>query len=83
MRWMSEMAHTITDIVRRRTTLAMQANYGLDVLPVISEVLQKYCDRPETRCDRQIEDFYEYMRDNCIPDYQLEMPEMAQKFMLT
>ncbi|AFY69138.1 Glycerol-3-phosphate dehydrogenase [Thalassoporum mexicanum PCC 7367] len=79
----AEMAHTITDIVRRRTTLAMQANYGLDVLPVISEVLQKYCNRPEHKCDREIEDFYEYMRDNCIPDYQLEQPELAQKFMLT
>jgi glycerol-3-phosphate dehydrogenase len=74
-----ESAHTLVDILRRRTTLAMNGNYGLDLLPIVTETLQKYCDwdlekcdlTPSTLCDRASADYRCYMEHNCIPDYQL------------
>jgi glycerol-3-phosphate dehydrogenase len=75
----NESAHTLVDILRRRTTLAMNGNYGLDLLPVVTETLQKYCDwelekgdRPSgTLSDRACADYRGYLEHNCIPDYQL------------
>ncbi|MGB0560729.1 MAG: glycerol-3-phosphate dehydrogenase [Spirulinaceae cyanobacterium] len=66
-----ELAETYLDITRRRTTIAMQDHYGLDALPVLAEVLQKYCGWTRERCDRNRTDYYEFMRNNCIPDFQL------------
>ncbi|MEM9806048.1 MAG: glycerol-3-phosphate dehydrogenase/oxidase [Cyanobacteria bacterium P01_D01_bin.56] len=68
----SELARTYVDICRRRTAIAMRGNYGVDALPVVADVLKRYCDWSEERCDRNLLDYYTYMRDNCIPDYQLE-----------
>jgi glycerol-3-phosphate dehydrogenase len=68
----AEMAHTIEDILRRRTTMAMHGNYGFDALPVVAEVLQQYCGWDEARCDRNIQNYYRFMEANCIPDYALE-----------
>lgn len=65
-----EAAHSLVDILRRRTTIAMQANYGLDVLPIVSEVLGKHCDWGEEKLDRALKDYHNYMENNCIPDYQ-------------
>ena len=45
----SEFAHTLTDIVRRRTILAIKGNYGLDLLPTLTEILQKYCGWSQER----------------------------------
>ncbi len=68
----SELAHTLVDIARRRTTLAIHAgNYGLDLLPVLTETLQKYCGWSQERCDRAVAEYRTYMEENCIPDYQL------------
>ena len=68
----SELAHTLVDIARRRTTLAIHAgNYGLDLLPVLTETLQKYCNWSPEKCDRACEEYRIYMEENCIPDYQL------------
>ena len=68
----SEMAHTLVDIARRRTTLAIHAgNYGLDLLPVLTETLKQYCRWSTEQCDRACEDYRTYMAENCIPDYQL------------
>lgn len=67
----SELAHTILDITRRRTTLAMQAHYGLELLPVITELLKKYCGWSEQKCSQQVADYHDYMKKNCIPDYAL------------
>ena len=67
-----EMALTLVDIIRRRTTLAMNGNYGLDLLPVVTETLKKYCGWSQEKCDRQVEDYHTFMAENCIPDYQLE-----------
>ncbi|MGK7876494.1 MAG: glycerol-3-phosphate dehydrogenase [Xenococcaceae cyanobacterium] len=66
----SELAQTLVDITRRRTTLAMHANYGLELLPVLTETLQKYCSWSEHKCDRACEQYRTYMEENCIPDYQ-------------
>ena len=68
----SELARTYVDICRRRTALAMRGNYGFDALPVIADVLKRYCGWSEERCDRNLLDYYAYMRDNCIPEYQLD-----------
>lgn len=68
----SEMAHTFTDILRRRTTIAMHKNYGFDAVPVLVEVLRTYCDWSEERCDRNIRNYHRFMEDNCIPDYELQ-----------
>jgi glycerol-3-phosphate dehydrogenase len=67
----NEAAHTLVDILRRRTTLAMNGNYGLDLLPTVTEALQKYCDWDLEKCDRASADYRCYMEHNCIPDCQL------------
>ncbi|MEM8640433.1 MAG: glycerol-3-phosphate dehydrogenase [Cyanobacteria bacterium P01_G01_bin.54] len=66
-----ELAQTYLDITRRRTTLAMQDHYGFNALPILAEVLQKYCGWTEERCDRNRAEYYTFMRENCIPDFQL------------
>ncbi|PSN17759.1 glycerol-3-phosphate dehydrogenase, partial [filamentous cyanobacterium CCP5] len=68
----SEMAETFTDILRRRTTIAMHHNYGFDAVPVVADLLRTYCGWSEERCDRNIRSYYRFMEDNCIPDYQLK-----------
>ena len=70
-----EYAHTLTDIMRHRTMLAINGNYGLDLLPVVTETLQEYCGWSQKRCDRAIEDYKTYMEENCIPDFQLHRLE--------
>jgi glycerol-3-phosphate dehydrogenase len=72
-----EAAHTFVDILRRRTTIAMQLNYGLDVLPTVSEVLQTHCGWSQSQRDRAWENYYAYMEANCIPDYALAPKESA------
>jgi glycerol-3-phosphate dehydrogenase len=66
----SEFAHNLIDIARRRTSLAMKGNYGLDLIPVMTETLQKYCGWSQDRCDRAIVEYQTFMDNNCIPDYQ-------------
>ncbi|MGD1949545.1 MAG: FAD-dependent oxidoreductase [Leptolyngbyaceae cyanobacterium] len=68
----AELARTYADIGRRRTALSMRGNYGFDALPVMADVLKRYCGWSEERCDRNLLDYYAYMRDNCIPEYQLD-----------
>lgn len=68
----SELARTYVDICRRRTALSMRGNYGFDALPVLADVLKCYCDWSEEQCDRNLLEYYTYMRDNCIPEYQLD-----------
>jgi len=72
-----EAAHTFVDILRRRTTIAMQLNYGLDVLPTVGEVLQTHCGWSQSQRDRARDDYYAYMEGNCIPDYVLAQKESA------
>ncbi|MDY6936823.1 MAG: glycerol-3-phosphate dehydrogenase [Cyanobacteriota bacterium] len=67
----SESARTFLDITRHRTTIAMQADYGLSSLEVLAEVLKKYCDWSTQECDRQTLEYHTHMKDNCIPDYAL------------
>ena len=66
-----EMAHTLLDITRRRTILAMQENYGFDVLPPILETLQTYCQWNAEKCQQQTATYKQFMEENCIPDYAL------------
>ena len=67
----NESAHTLVDILRRRTTLATNGDYGMNLLPVVTETLQKHCGWSEEQKDRAIADYRFYMEHNCIPDYQL------------
>ncbi len=66
-----EMAHTFLDITRRRTTIAMQDDYGFPALPAIRETVQRYCGWDDERCDRLTAEYYAYMHGNCVPDYAL------------
>lgn len=67
----SESAHTLVDILRRRTTLAMNGHYGMNLLPAVTATLQQYCGWDKEQCDRALADYRFYMEHNCIPDYQL------------
>lgn len=67
----TEMACTLLDILRRRTMLALQANYGFEAIAAVVEVLQTYCNWSPETCQRQIDDYRRYMAQNCIPDYAL------------
>lgn len=67
----SEYAEMITDIVHRRTMLAMYTNYGFDILPVLRETLKQYCGWSDDRTAKAIAQFQTFMRENCIPDYAL------------
>lgn len=65
----SEYAYTLVDILRRRTTLAMHANYGLNLLPCITETLSRYCGWDNNKCTQERERYIDYMNQNCIPDF--------------
>ncbi|MEC4806433.1 MAG: glycerol-3-phosphate dehydrogenase [Jaaginema sp. PMC 1079.18] len=65
----SEYAVTLVDITRRRTSIAMHANYGFDALDPITDILKRYCGWTQADCDRQMEYYRTFMQDNCIPDY--------------
>ena len=67
----SESAHNLVDILRRRTTLAMNGHYGLNLLPAVTETLEKHCGWTKEQSDRAVADYRFYMEHNCIPDYQL------------
>jgi glycerol-3-phosphate dehydrogenase len=49
----------------------MLSHYGLDLLPVMTEILAKHCGWSTQDCDRQIKDYHTYIQQNCIPDYEL------------
>lgn len=65
----AEQAYTLVDICVRRTILAMQTNYGFDVLLAVTAILKQYCDWSDTDCDRQIQDYHRYIEDNSLPDF--------------
>ncbi|MEB3160816.1 MAG: glycerol-3-phosphate dehydrogenase [Synechocystis sp.] len=66
----AEMAHTLIDICRRRTAIAMVTNdYGFSTLTVVVETLTKHCGWTPEDGDRQIQQYHAYMEANCIPDY--------------
>ncbi len=65
----SEMAHTLVDICRRRTSLTMQANYGFDALPAVVETLQQHCGWSDETCNQQLADYSTFIEENCLPDY--------------
>ena len=67
----SESAHTLVDILRRRTTLAIDGDYGMNLLPTVTETLQKHCAWTQEQSERAIADYRFYMEHNCIPNYQL------------
>ncbi|MGD1858917.1 MAG: glycerol-3-phosphate dehydrogenase [Leptolyngbyaceae cyanobacterium] len=66
-----EMAHTVLDFTRRRTVLAMNANYGYDVLEPILDTLRQHCGWDEAKCQQEMADYKQFMEENCIPDYAL------------
>lgn len=67
----NESAHTLVDILRRRTTLAMNGDYGINLLPVVTATLKHHCGWTSEQCDRACADYRFYMEHNCIPEYQL------------
>ncbi|MEM6714804.1 MAG: glycerol-3-phosphate dehydrogenase [Cyanobacteria bacterium P01_C01_bin.147] len=67
-----EMAHTVLDFTRRRTVLAMNANYGYDVLEPIFDTLRQHCGWDDAKCQQEAVAYQQFMEENCIPDYMLE-----------
>lgn len=65
----AEQAYTLVDICVRRTLLAMQTNYGFDVLPAVVAIVKQYCNWSDTDCDRQVQDYQRYMEANSLPDF--------------
>ncbi|MGA1621669.1 MAG: glycerol-3-phosphate dehydrogenase [Synechocystis sp.] len=66
----AELAHTLIDICRRRTAIAMVTpDYGFSALPVIVETLIKHCGWTAEQGEQQIQRYHAYMKANCIPDY--------------
>lgn len=78
----AEMAYTLSDICRRRTMLSLQANYGLDALPAISQTLQTHCGWSVSDCEAAIARYKATMAENCIPDYALEDVLGSDKLLL-
>ncbi|MBD1919405.1 MULTISPECIES: glycerol-3-phosphate dehydrogenase [Cyanophyceae] len=67
----AEFAQTLVDICRRRTLLAMQADYGFEALPAVTETLKDYCGWSQAKCDRAVNQYCQYMEANCWADYAL------------
>lgn len=67
----SEMAYTVADICRRRTTLAFQANYGLEALGAVAHTLHTHCGWSQAACEASVASYKTLMAENCIPDYAL------------
>jgi glycerol-3-phosphate dehydrogenase len=65
----SEYAETLIDILHRRTMLAMQTDYGWGILSIVVNILKQHCGWDTARVDREIAVYKQFMRDNCIPDY--------------
>jgi glycerol-3-phosphate dehydrogenase len=72
----SEYAQTIIDILHRRTLLSMQFNYGLDLLPIVGDVLQRYCDWSEAKVETAILEYHQFMQTHCIPDFALPLVQV-------
>ncbi|XTZ19338.1 MAG: glycerol-3-phosphate dehydrogenase/oxidase, partial [cyanobacterium endosymbiont of Rhopalodia fuxianensis] len=64
-----ELAYTLVDIMRRRTTLAMHSDYGIDLLPSLTETLSRYCGWDENKCRQEKERYIDYINNNCLPDF--------------
>ncbi len=64
-----EYAYSIVDIARRRTAIAMKAGYGLEVLPTLIDTLKTYCGWDDYKCATAKENYLNYMKNNCIPDF--------------
>jgi glycerol-3-phosphate dehydrogenase len=71
----SEYAQTIIDILHRRTLLSIQFNYGLDLLPIVGDLLRCYCDWSEARIESATLEYQEFMRTHCIPDFTLNQTQ--------
>ncbi|MGK7920606.1 MAG: glycerol-3-phosphate dehydrogenase C-terminal domain-containing protein, partial [Trichodesmium sp.] len=75
----SEYAQTLVDITRRRTSLAMKVNYALDLLPLLTDILTRYCGWSQEKCEKEVQYYRQFMEENCIPDYVMEGSEYTQK----
>jgi glycerol-3-phosphate dehydrogenase len=64
-----ELAYTLVDIMRRRTTLAIHSDYGIDLLPSIIETLSRHCSWDEDKCRQEKARYIDYIQNNCIPDF--------------
>lgn len=56
----NELACTITDVLARRTHAAWSSCQGLDALPRVVELFERYTDFSEEEITRQMEDFHRF-----------------------
>ncbi len=64
-----EYAQSLVDIARRRTAIAMEAHYGLEILDSFIDILKAYCGWDDYKCATDRENYMSYMKNNCIPDF--------------
>ena len=64
-----ELAYTLVDIMRRRTTLAMHSDYGIDLLSSLTETLSRHCGWDANKCHQEKERYINYINNNCLPDF--------------
>jgi glycerol-3-phosphate dehydrogenase len=64
----TELAYTLVDICCRRTFIAMQGNYGFDVLPAIAETLKQHCGWSQEECDHQVKTYRTHIKTHYQPD---------------
>ena len=65
-----EYAKSLVDILLRRTMIAIYGDYGMSLLPKVTQILRDHCQWSQEKCDRQIEVYKDYMLTHCIPDYE-------------
>ncbi len=66
-----EHARSLEDIMRRRTVLAMQGNYGFDAVDAVVETLKQYSGWSANKSERDRNEYRTYLENNCIPEYAL------------
>ncbi len=61
----SEMAHTLVDLLLRRTAVGIQAHPFQDPMPRTLALLQKFTDWDEHRCQTEVANYRAYLGSHC------------------
>ena len=58
-----EYAKSLVDILLRRTMIAIYGDYGMSLLPKVTQILKDHCQWSQEKCDRQVEAYQDYIAD--------------------
>ncbi len=65
----AEYAQTLVDILHRRTLLDIYQDYGIPLLPKVTQILETYCGWSHEQSTQQISQYIQYQMCHCIPDF--------------